>query len=199
MSSEADAHNKCMGRLESTVENNRVVHKLLDSIAALGCNIPKDFFVCRKCDCDMTGGFLLPTPSSSEKGKPAGITERYEPKIVLCEDKNIDRTTFDNTIIHELVHAYDVCRAKIDFKNCTNHACTEIRASALSGECAMTRELQRGQYNIRGGHRACVKRRAEKSLAVNAYCKDSCSAAVEAAMEQCYNDASPFDGPRGLL
>ena len=197
--SETEAHGKCMGRLESTIAGNRVVHKLIESINELGCSIPKDFFVCRKCDYDMTGGFLLPQYSSSEKGKFLSSPSQYEPKIVLCEDKNIDRTTFDNTIIHELVHAYDVCRAKIDFKNCSNHACTEIRASALSGECAMTREVQRGQLNIRGGHRACVKRRAGLSLASNEYCQDSCSSDVEAALDQCYNDKSPFDGPRGLL
>jgi mitochondrial inner membrane protease ATP23 len=199
MSKETEAHNKCMGRLESTIANNRVVHKLIDSINDLGCAIPKDFFVCRPCDYEMTGGFLLPPPKEKTGRSSSSSTPKYEPKIVLCEDKNIDRMTFENTIVHELVHAYDVCRAKVDFKNCADHACTEIRASALSGECSMSIELQRGQYDIRGGHRACVKRRAEKSLAVNAYCKDSCSAAVEAAMEQCYNDQSPFDGPRGLL
>ena len=121
----------------------------------------------------------------------------HSPHIILCEDKFVDRQTFDNTIIHELVHAYDACRAKLDWKNCEHHACTEIRAAALSGECAMTRELHRGKYNIRAGHQECVKRRAATSLAVNEHCKDTCSSAVEAAFLQCYNDVAPFNAPRG--
>jgi inner membrane protease ATP23 len=152
----------------------------------------------------MTGGFMLPprqpatsSSKSSSSGGSCDDSDEYQPRIVLCEDKKIDRQTFDNTIIHELIHAYDVCRAKIDWKKCEHHACTEIRASALSGECAMSRELLRGQYNIRGGHRECVKRRASKSLAANVYCKDSCSEAIEAAFEQCYADVKPFSGPRG--
>lgn len=210
-----DAHKMCMSRLEGTVANHRIVHTLLDSISSLGCKLPKDFFVCRNCDADMTGGFMLPprqpptTSSSSSSNNnnknccngsgngSGGDSDEYQPRIVLCEDKKIDRQTFDNTIIHELIHAYDVCRAKIDWKKCEQHACTEIRASALSGECGMSRELLRGQYNIRGGHRECVKRRASKSLAANVYCKDSCSDAIEAAFEQCYADVKPFTHPRG--
>ena len=157
-------HSRCMERLESTISSNRVVQKLIDNIDTLGCKIPKDFFACRKCDSDMTGGFMLPQSSMD-------TSTTYLPRIVLCENKKIDRQTFDNTVIHELIHAYDVCRANIDFKNCLHHACTEIRASSLSGECSMARELHRGQYNIRAGHPACVRRRAEISLSSNPNCK----------------------------
>jgi hypothetical protein len=34
-------------------------------------------------------------------------------------------------VIHELIHAYDICRAKVDWNNCRHYACTEIRASSL--------------------------------------------------------------------
>ena len=189
----SEDHKRCISRLEGTIANHRIVHKLLDSITSLGCSLPKDFFLCRKCDYDMTGGLMLPSASSSQ----AKSNETYQPRIVLCEDKKIDRQTFDNTIIHELLHAYDVCRAKLDWKNCEHHACTEIRASALSGECAMSRELLRGKYHIRGGHRDCVKRRAAISLSANTNCTDTCSESIEAAFEQCYNDFAPFTGPRG--
>lgn len=55
----------------------------------------------------------------------------YKPQIVLCENKRIDKETFEHTIVHELVHAYDVCRAKVDFKDCFQHACTEVRSSSM--------------------------------------------------------------------
>ena len=39
-----------------------------------------------------------------------------------------------HALTHELVHAYDHCRAvNLDWTNCQHHACSEIRAAALSG------------------------------------------------------------------
>ncbi|RYH18666.1 hypothetical protein EON65_26995 [archaeon] len=69
------------------------------------------------------------------------------------------------------IHAYDVCRAKMDYDNCMQHACTEIRASSLSGECDMAMEIHRGHMKIQGGHQECVKRRATLSVSMNPACK----------------------------
>lgn len=42
----------------------------------------------------------------------------------------------NQALTHELVHAYDHCRAgNLDWTNCQHHACSEIRAAALSGKC----------------------------------------------------------------
>jgi inner membrane protease ATP23 len=41
------------------------------------------------------------------------------------------------TLTHELVHAYDHCRAYVDWTNCVHHACSEVRAANLSGDCKM--------------------------------------------------------------
>lgn len=44
----------------------------------------------------------------------------------------------NQVVIHELIHAYDECRAKnLDWTNCAHHACSEVitmldTASALS-------------------------------------------------------------------
>jgi hypothetical protein len=39
-----------------------------------------------------------------------------------------------HALTHELVHAYDHCRARnLDWTNCQHHACSEIRAATLSG------------------------------------------------------------------
>lgn len=114
-------HTKCMSRLELTIAGNRHAQLILDSITDLGCALPPDFFVCRKCEQEMTGGFLLP-----QKGSAV-----YNPKIIMCENKEIDKRMFQNTVIHELIHAYDICRAKVDWTDCRHFACTEIRASAL--------------------------------------------------------------------
>lgn len=35
----------------------------------------------------------------------------------------------NQVIIHELIHAYDECRAaNLEWSNCAHHACSEVRA-----------------------------------------------------------------------
>ena len=111
-------HRKCMERLELTISTNRYAQKVLDSITDLGCALPADFFVCRPCENDMFGGFMTPNKNSN-------------PKIIMCENKSVDKQMYQTTVVHELIHAYDVCRSKLDPKNCKHRACTEIRASSL--------------------------------------------------------------------
>lgn len=47
-------------------------------------------------------------------------------KVVLCNDKEVTQTMVDHTMAHELVHAYDQCRIKLDPTNCLHVACTEV-------------------------------------------------------------------------
>ena len=51
------------------------------------------------------------------------------PNLTICYNNYQHRpTVLRNTIVHELVHAYDFCRSKdIDFFNCRHLACTEVR------------------------------------------------------------------------
>lgn len=174
----------CIKRLELTTSTNRTVQKLLDAIETLGCKIPPDFLVCRQCPPGISGGFAVHDTSQKEP---------YKPQIVMCENGMLEKESFEHTVIHELVHAYDQCRAKIDWKNCLHHACTEVRASAISGECTLLHEIFRGNTKIRNGHQDCVRRRAEKSVAMNSYCKDIAADAVDVVFKQCYSDKSPFD------
>lgn len=179
-----DNNSKCLKRLELATGQNRTVHKLVDALEGLGCKIPPDFLVCRKCPPGISGGFAV-----HDSANPGA----YKPQIVMCENGMLEKETFEHTVVHELVHAFDQCRAKIDWSNCLHHACTEVRASALSGECNLLHELFRGNTAIRGGHQECVKRRAEKSVAMNSYCKDVAADAVDAVFKQCYGDSSPLE------
>ena len=102
------------------------------------------------------------------------------------------------TLAHELIHAYDQARAKVDWTDLKHHACSEIRASSMSGDCSFSREWNRqnGLYSgITGKHQECVKRRAALSVAMNPYCKNKEEAvkAVNSVFEHCYNDTMPFD------
>eukprot|EP00003_Mantamonas_plastica_P018241 TRINITY_DN298_c0_g4_i2.p1 TRINITY_DN298_c0_g4~~TRINITY_DN298_c0_g4_i2.p1 ORF type:complete len:113 (+),score=0.07 TRINITY_DN298_c0_g4_i2:162-500(+) len=102
----------------------------------------------------------------------------------------------NEAITHELVHAYDHCRAEVDWTNLEHHACSEVRAANLSGDCYMTRELMRGNLgNFMGQQRECVKRRAILSVKLNKKCNGEQEAkeAVEKVFERCYQDTDPFD------
>ena len=174
-------HAQCIKRLELGVSSSRKVQKLIDAIQTAGCTIPADFLVCRKCPPTISGGFAVHD----------GNSETYKPQIVMCENGMLEKESFEHTLVHELVHAFDQCRAKIDWKNCLHHACTEVRASAISGECSILHEIFRGNTKIRNGHQECVKRRSVKSVGMNPYCKDMASDAVDAVFVACYRDTSP--------
>ena len=104
----------------------------------------------------------------------------------------------ENTIVHEMVHAYDDARAHMDWNDLTQHACTEIRAANLSGDCTFDREFDRGNVhplNFSGQGARCVRRRAELSVAMHPGCPDAetARAAVERAWSTCFADRAPLD------
>ena len=97
-----------------------------------------------------------------------------------------------------MVHAYDFLRFKADFENLNlrHAACTEIRASSLSGECRFWREFwHRGQWKVLNQHQECVRRRATLSVAMRPNCKDDVEAAkvVNEVWDSCFADTRPFD------
>ncbi|CAA0833839.1 Ku70-binding family protein [Striga hermonthica] len=98
-------------------------------------------------------------------------------------------------VIHELIHAYDEWRsANLDWSDCAHHACSEIRAGHLSGDCHYKRELLRGFMKLRGHEQDFVQRRVMKSVTANPYCSEaSAKDAMEAVWDICYNDTKPFD------
>lgn len=113
-----DMFNRCESYLETNLSKNIRILQLVKSIESAGCPLPKDFFACRKCDGDVTGGFRTPLPNE----------KNYKPQVVLCQNNMLSSATFEHTIAHELVHAYDQCRAKIEWSDCLQHACSEVSA-----------------------------------------------------------------------
>mmetsp|Transcript_26067 Transcript_26067/g.63619 ORF Transcript_26067/g.63619 Transcript_26067/m.63619 type:complete len:246 (+) Transcript_26067:116-853(+) len=117
------------------------------------------------------------------------------PEIYICQE-HVAGPQHANTILaHELIHAIDMCRTKMDpLHNCMHLACTEIRAENLSGECNMSWEFMRGKLDGWLGHgQECVRRRAIDSVRANPNCTKNASAYVDAAMERCYKDTFPFE------
>ncbi|KAF9218147.1 hypothetical protein BS17DRAFT_791991, partial [Gyrodon lividus] len=142
-----------------------------------GCPVPPSNIVCAPCDPTRSGGF-----------HPAGA-------IVLCQGHFGDKKHMEDTLTHELIHMYDHCKFNIDWHNLRHHACSEIRANSLSGDCRYMRELGRGYVSFSKQHQACVRRRAILSVRANPKCPDEAAAerAVNEVWESCFNDTRPFD------
>lgn len=122
---------------------------------------------------------------------------RLLPEIFLCQQHLVNEQHAHESMVHELIHAIDLCRTKMDpINNCIHMACTEIRAENLSGECGAIRELvnQRTTMGKFRGHGAeCVKRRAILSVKANPNCTEKAVDYVDAAFERCFRDTFPFD------
>jgi hypothetical protein len=49
-------------------------------------------------------------------------------QVILCHNRLSTYKEVELALAHELVHAYDFCRASnLDLTNCNHHACTEVR------------------------------------------------------------------------
>ena len=177
-------HETCVDQVAGILDKSSSLHYLVDQIQELGCPVPPGWIQCSPCDqlgdFRMSGGFAIDPETRS-------------PTIMICENERLNHQTLEDTLLHELIHAYDVCRAKIDFSQCFQHACTEVRASALSGECNFSREFRRGNLQIQKGYQKCVKRRAIKSVGANPYCRNIAKEAVESVFEKCFSDTLPFE------
>eukprot|EP00966_Prymnesium_polylepis_P069084 1605070-Prymnesium_polylepis.2 len=159
----------------------RVLHEALQAMG-----VPTDEMVqCRHCP--------------EEGGVPvaAGGYMPASRQVILCQQwTSKEPREVDNTLTHELIHAYDDARAFLDWNDLTQHACTEIRAAHISGDCTFTREIDRMNITrptqVPGAGDRCVRRRAELSVAMS--CGDAAAAreAVNRAWKICRNDFAPF-------
>lgn len=116
--------------------------------------------------------------------------------VVLCHNHLPSQGDVRAALVHELIHAYDHCRAaSLDWSSCEHHACSEVRAATLSGDCTFRAEAARGNWTLRAGAQACARRRAALSVAMNPHCGSRAAAerAVDAVFDKCFADTAPFD------
>ncbi|GAA5913282.1 putative metalloprotease [Sporobolomyces salmoneus] len=138
--------------------------------------------VCKPCPPTMAGGY------SSELG------------VLLCQNRFMGKPHMQDALAHELVHAYDDRRfkprgGKSWAEDLRAHACTEIRAENLSGDCKWGREFSRQNFSFTKQHQACVRRRAILSVTANPNCKsrEQAEQVVNEVWESCWPDTRPFD------
>ncbi|KKP04372.1 peptidase M76 family protein [Trichoderma harzianum] len=119
--------------------------------------------------------------------------------ILICANEIRDRKHLEDTLAHEMVHAWDHLRWQVDWmgdKDLKHAACTEIRASMLSGECRWSREFfTRGNWALTQQFQNCVRSRAIRSVMARPRCKDDVQATkvVNEVWDSCFSDTRPFD------
>ncbi|XP_044467155.1 mitochondrial inner membrane protease ATP23-like isoform X2 [Mangifera indica] len=155
----------------------KMVKFLKEHLEKAGCAFGDNFIKAVRCDNSSGGNFA----------RGVGIR--------VCSNHMRTQDDVNQIVIHELIHAYDECRAaNMNWKNCAHHACSEIRAGHLSGDCHFKRELLRGFMKIKGHEQDCVRRRVMKSVIANPHCSEAAAKdAMEAVWDVCYNDTQPFD------
>ncbi|KZS93372.1 hypothetical protein SISNIDRAFT_80367 [Sistotremastrum niveocremeum HHB9708] len=151
---------------------------MLKHLELLGTPIGPEFLHCTPCQPTHAGG-----------------TDPDTGNIVLCQGRFMSKKHMEDTITHELLHLYDQSRFSVDWSNLRHHACSEVRASNLSGDCRWGREVRRLFFSFSKQHQACVRRRAVASVQANPSCPDRAAAerAVNEVFDSCFKDTRPFD------
>jgi inner membrane protease ATP23 len=190
-------HTKCLDHVDDVLKNVNTVSYIVDVLKQLG----NDFGPSRvRC---VPSAVARAETSGSDHGRDGMAEAGYmwadtriarRGDIVLHEDQLRSRDDVERSLRHELIHAFDDTRGFIEPTNCYHHACSEIRAARLSGDCFVGMELRRGNFDLFGG-RNCVKRRAAMAVENNPMCRHNGQRSVDAVFAACYTDYEPFVAP----
>ncbi|KAG2459983.1 mitochondrial inner membrane protease ATP23 homolog isoform X1 [Polypterus senegalus] len=169
---------KCQVMLRIALDTSPYAKLLLEAMKHSGCAAYLDrHFSCEDCDGIVSGGF-----------------DATSSQIVLCQNNIHQQAHMNRVVTHELIHAFDHCRAHVDWFNNFKHlACSEIRAANLSGDCSFGNEISRFKFGIKQHHQECVRERALRSiLAVRNVSREDAEKAVDSVFNSCFNDHEPF-------
>ncbi|EGG19466.1 hypothetical protein DFA_00043 [Cavenderia fasciculata] len=173
---------QCEKTVLKTLNEYEPLQYIIKEMVRLGCKPP--VIRCRPCD-DPAFGYY-----DNQLG--VCVVDMYKTILVICNNVSTFYTSMRNTVMHEMIHAYDMCRVDLDPTNCQHLACTEIRAANLSGDCNLAQEFARGHKGIYNHLQDCVKRRAIKALEDHPKCKSIAESSVLKAWSKCNVDYSPF-------
>lgn len=197
---------KCESFIDDVLKEVNTIQYLVWSINNIGGSMSRNHIKCMDVAPVVDGGAVS---SGGKTGSSDGITKNsvqagyiWSPtvrgisrgEIVLRADKITTKETAERSLRHELVHAYDDTRGIIDPQDCLHHACSEIRAARLSGDC-LGLEVKHNWTDPMSSGLQCVRRRAVLAVENNPVCKDFSERAVEKTFPKCYSDYEPFVAP----
>lgn len=102
----------CQRNVVKALRNSQLLKILVASLEDAGCPFsPRRHLSCEPCkDMGVSGGYDLSVN-----------------QVVICSDVCKSSQKVERILAHEMVHVYDFCTSKIDFRNRDHLACTEIR------------------------------------------------------------------------
>ncbi|KAG5513567.1 hypothetical protein PMAC_000999 [Pneumocystis sp. 'macacae'] len=181
---EKQLNRRCEVWKEYLWKNSPSVRFMAKHLDTLNAGLSLDNISCCSCDEMKSGGF---DPS---KG------------VFLCQNKIRSKSHMEDTLVHEMIHAYDHARFIVDWGDLLHRSCSEVRAANLSGECRWWKEFKNGAIGtFRKHHQECVKRRSALSVSKHPACKDMEHAkqVVMQVFDSCFSDTRPYDETADLL
>lgn len=170
---------RCERNVYKCVKTSPLVKLMMSALKSSGCAIDiRRHIACEECSYTVSGG--------------------YDPvlnQVVVCQNVATNEGLVQGVLTHEMIHMFDYCRNKLDFKNVDHLACTEIRAANLA-HCSFVSAWLQGDtsvFDIKESHKNCVKNKALMSvLAVRNVTKEQAMEAVERVFPKCYADLEPI-------
>jgi inner membrane protease ATP23 len=85
-----------------------MVKFLLKALEQHGCYFQRQHVICEPCLTPVAGEF------DPQRG------------IIMCQNHLTEQGPINDTLSHELIHAFDHCRASVQWTDCRHHACAEV-------------------------------------------------------------------------
>lgn len=104
---------RCETNRDYLLQYSPVVRFLKDEVWKLGGDLNGRNILCRMCTAEQSGGFHV------------------DHGIMLCANKFRNRGHQEDTMAHEMVHAWDHLKWKVDENNLKHQACLEVGQSLL--------------------------------------------------------------------
>lgn len=112
----------------------------------------------------------------------------------MCANNSTTPGLVHGVLVKQLIHAFDRCSAKIDFRNVDHLACMEVRKANLT-DCEYVTYLWRkdAYFALKRMHAHCVKRTAVEAMMKSKFVEEQVAEeAVERVFKRCYNDLEPY-------
>ncbi|KAG2209769.1 peptidase M76 [Mucor mucedo] len=160
---------KCTNELDRILKSSPKVAILLKGIQTLNKDALRRGITCRPC------------MGTNQETRMGYYDARYK-RVVLCCDHLRSKKEIEDTLVHELTHAFDSLR-KGKFKSiCHLIACGEIRASAL-GQCETIEDPYKKKQ--------CIWTDAVRSTEIHCGTEQA-EKVVKEVFENCVHDETPF-------
>ena len=154
----------CASAVGNALNQNEKGRNLVGALQANGCSIPSV-----SCECCNFSGYFSPSSGN----------------MTICYNNTPDAGYIIETVVHELIHAYDNCTGT-NRNDCESRACSEIRAANYDGGCRRGGGFRKPNES----YRDCVRRSAIGSVESTRTC-GSGETAVDAVFNRCFQNPTP--------